>query len=172
MQIYSNTKPYPFNQSFNVPCYTQGTQLQSTLMPHRCFFSQVTEGWQNGNIFFCLCLRVFVCDIRPHANLQIIERQGNKSGRLFCPLTTRVAVADAVILLTATLAVTQMRRRQTPSTFWKRPKQLSACVTGQSGTCGRLPPKTIVIFHVHNVSLIFSYEQHACCQCYSHISLT
>lgn len=66
-------------------------------------------------IFF-LCLRVFVCDIAPHANLQIIESRGNNSRRLFCPLTTRVSTADAVILLKSTLAAAQMRQREkTPS---------------------------------------------------------
>lgn len=64
----------------------------------RCSFSQVTEGCRDGNIFFFLCLRAFVCDITPHANLQIIESQGNNSRRLFCPLTTPVVAADAVIL--------------------------------------------------------------------------
>lgn len=69
-----------------------------------CFFSPLVVG---------------VCDITPHANLQIIERQGNNSGRLFCPLTTRVTAADAVILLKSTLAETQMRTRQKHPTFWK-----------------------------------------------------
>lgn len=60
--------------------------------------------------FFFLILRAFVCDIAPHANLQIIESQGNNSRRLLCPLTT--AAADAVILLKSTLAATQMRQRE------------------------------------------------------------
>ena len=69
--------------------------------------------WQ---YFFFLCLRAFVCDITPHANLQIIESQGNNSRRLFCPLTTPVVAADAVILPKSTLAETQMRpREKTPS---------------------------------------------------------
>lgn len=67
--------------------------------------------WQ---YFFFLCLWAFVCDIAPHANLQIIESQGNNSRRLFCPLTT--LVADAVILLKSVLAAIQMRQREkTPS---------------------------------------------------------
>lgn len=56
--------------------------------PHRCVFSQMTEGCRDG-FFFFLSLGAFVCDIAPHANLQIIEGQGNNSRRLFCPLTTR-----------------------------------------------------------------------------------
>lgn len=64
--------------------------------------------WQ----YFFLCLWAFVCDIAPHANLQIIESQGNNSRRLFCPLTTLVVAADAVILPKAALAATQMRRRE------------------------------------------------------------
>lgn len=74
--------------------------------------------------FFFLCLRAFVCDITPHANLQIIESRGNNSRRLFCPLTTPVAAADAVIIVKSALAATQMRQREkTPS--GKQPKGFS-----------------------------------------------
>lgn len=95
--------------------------------------------------FFFLCLRAFVCDIAPHANLQIIESQGNNSRRLFCPLTTPVVVADAVILLKSTLAATQMRQREkTPS--GKHPQGSSPWTSGQSGSCGRFWPKQMLLF--------------------------
>ncbi len=98
--------------------------------------------WQ---YFFFLCLRAFVCDIAPHANLQIIESQGNNSRRLFCPLTTPVVVADAVILLKSTLAATQMRQREkTPS--GKHPQGSSPWTSGQSGSCGRFWPKQMLLF--------------------------
>lgn len=73
----------------------------------------MTEGCRDGNIFFFfLYLWAFVCDIAPHANLQIIESQGNNSRRLFCPLTTLAVAADAVILPKSALAATQMRQRE------------------------------------------------------------
>lgn len=94
--------------------------------------------------FFFLCLQAFVCDIAPHANLQIIESQGNNSRRLFCPLTTPVVAADAVILLKFTLAVTQMRQREkTPS--GKHPQGSSPWTSGQSGSCGRFWPKQLLL---------------------------
>lgn len=114
--------------------FTVRSRHASTLTHYRCFFSQVTEGCRDGNIFFYL--RAFVCDIAPHANLQIIESQGNNSRRLFCPLTTPVVAADAVILLKSTLAATQMRQREkTPS--GKHPQGTSPWTSGQSGSCGR-----------------------------------
>lgn len=100
--------------------------------------------WQ---YFFFLCLRAFVCDIAPHANLQIIESRGNNSRRLFCPLTTPAAAADAVILLESTLAATQMRQREkTPS--GKHPQGSSPWTSGQSGSCGRFWPKQLLLFKV------------------------
>lgn len=60
---------------------------------------------------------MFVCDITPHANLQIIWSQDNNSRRLFCPLTTPVVAADAVILLKSTLAVAQMRKHNLENTL-------------------------------------------------------
>lgn len=54
---------------------------------------------QGSTIFFFLWLKALFCDITPHANLQIIKSQGNNSRWLFCPLTTWVSAADAVILL-------------------------------------------------------------------------
>lgn len=86
------------------------------------------------------------CDTVPHANLQIIESRGNNSRRLFCPLTTQVSTADAVILLKSTLAVAQMRQREkTPS--GKHPRGSSLRISGQPGSCGRFLAKTIVILH-------------------------
>ena len=127
-----------------------------TMLPQVLLFTgdRRMPRWQ---YFFFLCLRAFVCDITPHANLQIIESQGNNSRRLFCPLTTPVVAADAVILPKSTLAETQMRpREKTPS--GKHPQGSSPWTSGQSGSCGRFWPKQMLLFSKFKVCLSASSD--------------
>lgn len=113
--------------------------------PHRCMFSQMTEGCRDGNIFFffCLCLGAFVCDIAPHANLQIIEGQGNNSRRLFCPLTTCAGGCWCCDSVESCFGC-DTNKMSGENAVWKLPSRIgwSAWTSGQSGSCGRLGTKT------------------------------
>lgn len=138
--------------------------IHCPITPSPCIGSRASPGapfhrWQKDAemaiFFFFLCLRAFVCDITPHANLQIIESQGNNSRRLFCPLTTPVVAADAVILPKIHFGW-DTNEAERENTVWKTPSRLQSLNQWSVWKLWEILAKTNVI--VQQVQSVFECE--------------